>query len=524
MVITWPTPLRRFLRISTESRFKEAGIKVELSGKPDSCWTATAPKTAYPKFQGLEVVDVAIVGAGIVGLTTASLLIDAGLSVVVVEARRIGRQVTGRSTAKITAQHSLIYRHLIETFDLDTAQRYADANRTGMQQVSYWVDHLGIDCDYAEKDAYAYISNASGISDLEAEADAAAKVGFESDLLDSAPLPFKTVGALRFRGQAQFNPAQYLVGLAKATAAAGARVFEQSRVTRVDDSNGWQLAIGQKKLRAKSVVLATNLPIAGPIPYDERTRPRSHIAMAFRVDFRAAIDGMFIGIDEPKRSLRMGRDDDGPLLVILGSKFDTGHEGAVAKRFLDLETWTRQNLDVGDVAWRWVNEDYDTADRVPFAGRVAQAPHLYVATGFNAWGISNGTAAGILIADQILGRAPYWASVYDPMRKTPKKYNKGGDSQSLVQSLDDIGAGEGGVMNLGKGKIAVWKDTDGHPRAVSASCTHKGCTVTWNNADQTWDCPCHGSIFATDGSVIHGPAVEPLARRKLPPNWLRHLS
>jgi Rieske Fe-S protein len=148
---------------------------------------------------------------------------------------------------------------------------------------------------------------------------------------------------------------------------------------------------------------------------------------------------------------------------------------------------------------------------------------LYVAAGFNAWGISNGTAAGILIAEQILGRAPYWASVYKPTRKTPKKFNQGGDSQSLVQGLDDIKAGEGGVMNLGQGKIAVWRDADGNPRAVSASCTHKGCTVAWNNADQTWDCPCHGSIFAIDGSVIHGPAVEPLAPRKLPPNWLRHL-
>lgn len=468
-------------------------------------------------------MDVAVVGAGIVGLTAAHLLIDAGLSVAVLEARRIGRQVTGRSTAKITAQHSLIYCHLIETFDLDTARRYADANRIGMQQIRNWVDHLAIDCDYEDKDAYAYVSNGSGIGDLEAEADAAAKVGFEPDLLDSAPLPFKTAGALRFRGQAQFNPAQYLIGLAKATAAAGAQIFEQSRVTSVDDSDGWQLAIGQRELRAKRVVLATNLPIAGPIPYDERTRPRSHIAMAFRVDSCDAIEGMFIGIDEPNRSLRMGRDQDGPLLVILGSKFDTGHEGDVAKRFRDLETWTRQNLDVRDVAWRWVNEDYDTADRLPFAGRVAQAPHFYVATGFNAWGISNGTAAGILIAEQILGRAPYWASVYDPTRKTSKNFNQGGDSQSLVHSLDDIKAGEGGVMNLGQGKIAVWRDADGNPRAVSASCTHKGCTVTWNNADQTWDCPCHGSIFATDGSVIHGPAVEPLAPRRLPPNWLRHI-
>jgi len=121
---------------------------------------------------------------------------------------------------------------------------------------------------------------------------------------------------------------------------------------------------------------------------------------------------------------------------------------------------------------------------------------------------------------QVLGEQPDWASVYDPARKASKNFNKGGDSQSLVPSLDEIEAGGGAVMNLDRGKIAVWKGDDGKPHVVSASCTHEGCIVTWNNADRTWDCPCHGSIFAADGSVIHGPAVEPLPSVKLPPNWL----
>jgi glycine/D-amino acid oxidase-like deaminating enzyme/nitrite reductase/ring-hydroxylating ferredoxin subunit len=372
------------------------------------------------------------------------------------------------------------------------------------------------------KDSYVYCSDPSRGGDLEAEAEASRKVGLEADLLDKAPLPFSTAGALRSRNQAQFNPAQYLIGLAKATESAGALIFEESRVTGVKEKGGWQLKTGRTSIQAKNVVLATNLPIAGPVPYDERTRPRSHIAMAFRVHSRTAIDGMFIGIDEPMHSLRTGHDQVGPLLIVLGSKFPTGHDGDVAKHFRDLEAWTRRNLEVGEVAWRWVNEDYDTADRVPFAGALTQAPGLYIATGFNAWGISNGTAAGILIAQQILGGSPDWAPVYDPMRKVSRKFNKGGDSRSLVHSLDDIEPGGGAVMNLGRGRIAVWKGADGIPHAISASCTHKGCTVTWNNADRTWDCPCHGSIFAIDGSVIHGPAMEPLSPKKFPPSWLRN--
>jgi len=492
-----------------------------LSGKPDCCWTATAPETAYPTLEGAHTADVAIVGAGIVGVTATYLLSEAGLSVALLEARRIGRQVTGRSTAKITTQHSLIYRHLIESLGLETAEHYAEANRLGMNQIRQWVDGLGLACDFETKDAYVYCTNRSRQKELEAEADASHAVGLDSELIEAAPLPFSTAGALRSRNQAQFNPAQYVIGLAKAAEAAGTRVFEETRVTAVEESDGWRVVTDQASVQADNVVLATNLPIAGPIRYDQRTRPRSHIAMAFRVDSHAAIDGMFIGIDEPTHSLRMGRDNDGLLLVVLGAKFGTGLEGNVAEHFRALEAWTRRNLQVGEAAWRWVNEDYDSPDRLPFVGASSLAPNLYVATGFNAWGISNGTAAGILIAQQILGKAPAWEPIYDPDRKVAKDFNKGGDSQSLVHSLDDIDPGSGGVMNLGQGKIAVWKDHAGVPQAVSASCTHEGCIVTWNNAERTWDCPCHGSIFAADGSVIHGPAVEPLPSRKLPKNWLR---
>ena len=189
--------------------------EVRLPGKPELCWTATAPKTAYPKLVGTHAAEVVIVGAGIVGITAAHLLSEAGLSVALLEARRIGRQVTGRSTAKITTKHSLIYRHLIETFDLETAQRYADANRLGMNQVRQWVEQLGISCDFEARDAYVYCNNPSRISDLKAEADASRRVGLDADLLERAPLPFSTAGALRSRNQAQFNPTQYLIGLAR---------------------------------------------------------------------------------------------------------------------------------------------------------------------------------------------------------------------------------------------------------------------------------------------------------------------
>ena len=154
---------------------------------------------------------------------------------------------------------------------------------------------------------------------------------------------------------------------------------------------------------------------------------------------------------------------------------------------------------------------------MPFVGEPDpnKAPGFYIATGFNAWGITNGTAAGLLIADRIRTGTSPWTALYDPARPASKKFNRGGDTQSKVSSLDEIARGSGGVIEEDGRPIAVWRDENGSLHALSASCTHKGCTVTWNNADHTWDCSCHGSMFLADGSVLHGPARKPLPPAEL---------
>lgn len=490
-----------------------------LPGKADCCWATTASHQSYPPLRKSTRADVVIVGAGIVGLSTAYALSLAGASVVVLEGLRVGGQVTGRSSAKITSQHSLIYRHLRDTFSIDIAQLYANANRAGVDQIRTWVRELGISCDLEEKDAYAYTCGKSMLADIEQEAEVARLLGFVAEVVERAPLPFQTAGALRFPGEAQFNPTRYLQGLAAAVAQAGGTVFEKTRVRNITAGRRWRVTTEHGNLDADNVVLATNLPIAGPGHYDIRTRPRGHIAMAFRVASAIILDGMFVGIDQPTHSIRTGRDDEGPLLIVLGPAFVTGQDGNVAARFRQLDEWARENLPVQQAVWRWFNEDYDSPDRVPYVGRPdKKAKGLYVATGFNGWGISNGTAAGLLISDQIQGRLSPWAKLYDPQRKGPKKYNKGDDTHSLVGSVDEIPRGQGGVIKRGKSMLAVSKSKNGRARAVSASCTHAGCIVTWNNADLTWDCPCHGSIFSTEGKVIHGPATKPLAARRVSKN------
>lgn len=483
-----------------------------LPGKAESCWVANAPVTNFPALDRSLHTDTVVVGGGIVGLTAALRLCELGLPVIVLEGLRVGRQVTGRSTAKITTQHALIYRHLIDRRGPAAARHYAQANGAGASLIRTWASRYGVACELEDKDAYAFADRSERRDDIEREAEAARSLGLNAEVLDRAPLPFETGPALRFKDQAQFNPARYLVGLAAAVIERGGQIFEASRARQFHQVDRWRVVTEGGSVDARNVVVATNMTVKSPVGMARRTQPRCHTAMAFRLGDPATVDGMFIGIDEPTHSIRTGRDGEGALLIVLGPKFNTGQDGDVARRFIDLEQWTRQRFQVGDAVWRWCNEDYDTPDRVPYAGiaDADKAPGFYIATGFNGWGISNGTAAGMMIADQIAGRSNSWTELYDPARPYPEDFHIDGDSQSIVKSADDIPPGGGGVIERGDEKIAAWRDEAGRLHTVSASCTHKGCTVTWNNADRTWDCPCHGSVFAADGSVIHGPARKAL--------------
>lgn len=472
-----------------------------------SYWTMDAKGAGYPELEGSMHAETVVIGAGIVGLTTALRLVEAGREVIVVEAMKVGRQVTGGSTAKVTAQHGLIYDHLIQTLGREKAALYAEANRAGMVEIAGWIDTLGIACDFERKPAFLYSEGSAQVAALRAEAEAAKSLGFDAEFLDRAPLPFATLGAVRFADQAQFNPVKYLDALAAAVVAKGGRIFERSRVRLVEAASRWRVVTDKGNVHAEHVVVATNLTIKSPVGMAGRTQPRMHTAMAFPIE-PGRIEGMFLGIDERGHSLRTTPGPDGPVLVALGPKFDTGHEADVAGRFAALEAWINENLTAAAPIAAWCNEDYDTEDRVPFIGEPdpEKAAGFHIATGFNAWGISNGTAGGMLIADRILGHANPWRPLYDPARPASKEFNKGGDSASMVESIEAIAKGQGGVIERDGEKIAVWRADDGTLTELSAKCTHKGCIVSWNNAARTWDCPCHGSMFTAAGEVLHGPA------------------
>lgn len=499
-----------------------------VPGKQASFWVDQIRPTHYPPLNADLEADVAVIGAGIVGLTTALLLKRAGRKVAVIDAHRAGQQVTGRSTAKITSQHSLIYTSLVSKFGEDGARTYGAANQAAIERIAGFVEELGIGCDFERKAAYVFSRTGGQLDELEKEAETARRLGLPASFVREATLPFPIAGAVRFDDQAQFNPAKYTSCLADNIPGDGCSIFEMTRATEVEQGEPCTVKTNRGTVRARDVVIATNMPFLGEGHYYAKAFPRAHPVMAARLaDGAAAPDGMFISVDEdPTHSVRTARMGDAAYLVFAGGSYKTGQEEELRQRVEDLERYIRGNFPIASIDYSWTNEDYDSMDRVPFVGRPsARCEHLYVATGFNAWGITNGTAAGMIIADLILGKSNPWAELYDAARIKPaagggrfiaenvgvaKHYVAGWLAGSSVQSPEDLLPGDSAVLKWKGDQVAAYRDEEGKLHVVSAVCTHLGCTLGWNGVDRTWDCPCHGSRFSYRGEMLHGPAVDNL--------------
>ncbi|HEX6292091.1 MAG TPA: FAD-dependent oxidoreductase [Herpetosiphonaceae bacterium] len=495
-----------------------------------SLWIATAPGPTFPRLLGDLTVDVAILGGGIAGLTTATLLKQAGKTVAVIEADQVVRGVTGYTTAKVTAQHNLIYADLIDTFGEDAARIYAHSNQAALERIAQFVAEDGIDCDFERKPNYCYSESATDLTMLEEEVTAAQNLGLPASLVTATGLPFPVAGALRVDHQAQFHPRKYLLQLAARIPGAGSFIFEHTRALDVEESNPHRVITDQGVLQAQDVVVATHYPILDRGLFFARVFPRREYVICVRANEGTDPHGMYISIGEPTRSVRTAPSPDGLLLVIGGEKHRPGEDPDTNARYRQLEHFARERFGCDQVVYRWSTQDTYAVDRVPYIGRLRPgADHLYVATGFGAWGMTNGTLAGMIIADAILGVVNPWAELYYPSRlnlraSAAKLLKEGanvarhfiGDRLAGGETFPDaIPPGEGAIVNHHGEKVAVYKDEQGKLHGVSPVCTHLGCLVGWNTAEKSWDCPCHGSRFDVTGQVIHGPAVANLAQQNL---------
>jgi len=496
-----------------------------------SYWVNSTSPPEFLPLAGEVDVDVAIVGAGIVGLTAARSLKNSGRTVAVIEMDRIARGVSGYTTAKLTAGHGLIYQQLEKKHGSDTASAYARANQSALEQIARWIEDDAIDCDFERRPNYVYTEGSAELDSIVKEVDAARRADLAVSFVRALDLPYEVAGAVALSEQAQFHPRKYLAAFAEQVHGDGSYVFENSRVTDLREGAPCEIQTSDGRVLARDVILATHYPFWNRGLLFPRVHPKRSYAIAGPIDASSAPYGMYISVDQPTRTIRTIPDGDRTLLMVGGNGHPTGQKYDTEHEYLDLERWMKERFGITEITHRWSTHDGVTVDLIPYAGTARRgSEHVYTATGFGKWGMTNGTAAAIVISDQILGRDNGFARLYDPHRMTARasiaklatenaKVARHWFGDRLVHPqrgrFDDLAPGEASVQRVGVSQVAGYRDDDGRLHAVSATCTHLGCTVTWNGAERSWDCPCHGSRFDVEGRVLHGPALEDLDRKDL---------
>jgi glycine/D-amino acid oxidase-like deaminating enzyme/nitrite reductase/ring-hydroxylating ferredoxin subunit len=506
---------------------------VSLGGP--SFWLETTPETDYPKLADDLSVDVAVVGAGITGITAAVLLKRAGKTVALIDSKRIVHGATGYTTAKVTSGHGSSYRKIRQSFGEDGARIYAGANEAGLARIAQFVDEDGIECDFERKPNYVYAESAEEVAQLRQEAEVERKAGLAASLVDETPLPFTVAAALRLENQAQFHPRKYLLALAATIPGDGSHVFEQSRVQGVKHGRPCEVALGRRTVRANDVIVATHLPIIDSGLFFTKAYPHRSYAVAAPIGAAPDPDGMYLNAGTPTRSIRTLRDGDRVFLQVGGNGHKPGEEEDTPARYDQLEEFLREHWPgAGEVAYRWSTQDYMSHDHVPYVGRLRRrSEHVLVATGYSKWGMTNGTAAAMILADAILGRENSWAQLYDSKRPVHRSalasffkenvsaglhFVRDPFSRTDRRSVAELKPGEGAMIRVRGRRTAVYRDEQGALHGLSPICQHLYCLVDWNPAERSWDCPCHGSRYSGEGRVIQGPTTEDLKRRELADN------
>lgn len=500
----------------------------EPAGKPACPWLYERPPARFPSLEGDLSVDVAVVGGGIAGLTAAALLRRSGATVAVIEARRVGRETSGRSAGDVSALQGLAYGRLSERRGAAAAHAHAQANQAAVELVAALAAE-GPGCGLMRVPAHVYVESTDALAAVEREVEAAAAAGLSASFTQETELPFPVAGAVRLPRQVRLDPYRYLAGLAATIPGDGSHVFELTRALEVEEGEPCRVRTDRGTVVAGDAIVATHLPIIDRGLFFARTRPERSYLLAARVDADDAVDGMYLSTEVPPHSVRgqpSAGDAGAATLLIGGERHPLAEGGSALARLRRLESHARERFRVRSIEYRWSAHDYAPPDGLPYIGPITPlARRLHVATGFDGWGLASGTVAGTILADAILERPNPSAWLYDPARAgaagavaTRLAERAGAARHRLARGMgaavDDPGAhvatGEAKVIGGGREQVAVHRDAGGRVHAVSALCTHRGCTVRWNDAKGSWYCPCHGSRFDLDGHVLEGPAVRDL--------------
>lgn len=481
--------------------------------------------------------DVAVIGSGIAGLSVAYELASRGRSVVVLDRGRIGSGMTARTTAHLATALDDGYDELVRVRGADCARLCYQSVATAIDRAEAIQRAEHIECDFRRVDGYWVLASETPASELDEELDCCRKLGIPVENCVE-PTVFHSshqTRSLRFPRQARLHPTRYLAGVAGAVQRRGGHLYADSCVESIRQEHGDRIVTTTSghEVRAADVVVATNSPVNVQVAIHTKQAPYRTYALAAKIPAGALEDALYWDTLDPYHYVRLqplSTDED--LVIVGGEDHKSGEADDGAQRLAALERWARERLpDLREVTHRWSGQVLEPLDFTGFIGRSPGEEHLFIVSGDSGQGITNGLVAGVLVADLITTGANPWEEVYDPARKiaknigefiseniTPLKNLAEYLTAGEIASVESLHPGEGRLVRSGLKKIAACRDRNGHLHLHSASCTHLGCIVHWNALEQCWDCPCHGSQFAPDGTALNGPAVSSLAPAAKPAN------
>lgn len=515
---------------------KKRGRKMEYPRH--SYWHDTAENIKNPQVKNASLnvdlnnkeFDILIIGAGITGLTTAYLLKDLGLNIGIIEATSAGYGVTGFTTAKITIQHDLFYDNLINNFSFEEAKQYLKANEEGVKLIKKIIVENNIQCDYKDQDAYVYAYSIDEVDDLKKELKAYEKLGINGFYTDTVPLPNKAYGAIGVKNQGQFNPLKYLYSLYNILSTTNIVIYENVRALDINPHDDHVDVKTEKgTIHAGKVIAASHYPFDNSFGlYFLRLYQEKSYVIAARTK-EQPFGGMYINIKDPIYSMRYHFSDNENLLILAGGNHRSGEKDDESECYNELERFLNSNFKNPEIVSKWSTQDCMTYDKIPYIGRYSDSiDNLYVATGFKKWGMSHSAASALILRNKILCIEDDYSGIFNPSRFTPVQSAKEfvssvksialGFLNRLAGDLEEFSAvkpGEGKIVDYDGKKVGVYKNEAGEYYCINPVCSHLKCALSFNEAEKTWDCPCHGSRYDINGHILEGPAVLPIDKIRI---------
>ena len=494
----------------------------------ESYWISSSKGKQYKSLQENIKTTCAIVGGGIVGVTTAYLLVKQGVEVVLVDTDKVGYGSSGRNTGKVTSQHDIIYSKISKKYGEEVAKLYYEVNNKALNLIESIIKENNIECSFERKSSYVFTENENYLEELIEEYKICKKLGIDCDYHNELKIPFAVYGAVSFSNQGQFNPKKYIDGLIQVCEDLGVKIYENTAIINIDKGQSVRLKTEYANvIEADKVVIASHFPWYDGMNFyfAKEKGDRSYlIATECNKEFQ---EGMFISMEDPTKTFRHYKGEGKNLLIIGGSDHKVGQGDRESEIYHMIEQMAKEKFESGDALYKWSAQDYMSFDHLPYIGHInKKEDNIFVATGFSKWGMTNGCASGIILSDMILKNSSEYENIFRPSRMGPYfttdfiKENFDVGVEYIAGKLN-LGSdympkerGEGKVVNIEGKRYGAYRHFNGELYIVDITCTHLGCELKFNSAEQTWDCPCHASRFDYEGNILEGPAIRPLNKYK----------